>query len=195
MCSAAFIVVPAQDSFAWRACPINKVFTAFAQQMRWAHPKHIGQSMRRLLTRIVFRPWWRLSRGLTLGVRAVVAGKDGVFLVRHSYVPGWHLPGGGVERGETLMDALARELHEEGNIVLGGRPRLHGIFSNERAFSGDHVAVFVAETWTQDGSPKRNAEILETGFFPHDALPEGTSPGTRRRLAEVFGGALAGDRW
>lgn len=151
--------------------------------------------MRRLLTRIVFRPWWRFSRGLTLGVRAVVAGKDGVLLVRHSYVPGWHLPGGGVERGETLMDALSRELHEEGNIVLDGRPRLHGIFSNERSFPGDHVAIFVADAWRQDGSPKRNAEIIETGFFPLDDLPEETSPGTRRRLAEVFGGTVAGDRW
>jgi len=151
--------------------------------------------MRRLLTHIVFRPWWRLSRGLTLGVRAIVADDEGVLLVRHSYVPGWHLPGGGVERGETLIDALTRELREEGNVVLEGVPRLHGIYSNERKFRGDHVALFVADSWSQDGPPQANAEILETGFFPIDALPEGTAPGTRRRLDEVFAGAPVSEHW
>jgi 8-oxo-dGTP pyrophosphatase MutT (NUDIX family) len=49
-----------------------------------------------------------------------------VFLVKHSYVSGWHLPGGGVEAGETLVEAVARELHEEGNIEVTEPPMLHG---------------------------------------------------------------------
>src|SRR5262249_17850227 len=67
--------------------------------------------------------YWRFARGLTLGARAVVIDDARrVFLVRHTYVRGWHLPGGGVEPGETLVAALARELREEGNIALTAPP-------------------------------------------------------------------------
>src|SRR5450631_2362687 len=69
------------------------------------------------LLRRFFHLYWRFARGMTLGVRAVVVdGDDRVFLVRHSYVSGWYLPGGGVETGETFLDALSRELIEEGRI-------------------------------------------------------------------------------
>ncbi|MEJ8572265.1 NUDIX domain-containing protein [Microbaculum marinum] len=151
--------------------------------------------MRRLIRKLVFRPWWRLSRGLTLGVRGVVAGEQGVLLVRHSYVSGWHLPGGGVERGETMLAALGRELREEGNVVLQGPPRLHGVFSNHTYFPGDHVAVFVVDEWRQDGPTSRNSEILEAAFFPLSELPEGATPATRRRLAEIFDGAETSEHW
>src|SRR5215475_14758821 len=81
--------------------------------------------------RRVLHLYWRFSRGLTLGVRAVVFDSKGrVFLIKHSYVDGWHLPGGGVEPGETLVSALERELAEEGNIAITARPLLHGMFFN-----------------------------------------------------------------
>ena len=96
--------------------------------------------------------YWRFARGMTLGVRALVIDGEGrIFLVKHSYVSGWHLPGGGVEAGETLLEALARELHEEGNIELTAPPQLHGMFFNDRASRRDHVAVFVVRAFRQVG--------------------------------------------
>jgi len=81
--------------------------------------------------RRVMHFYWRFARAMTLGVRAVVIdGQGRIFLVKHSYISGWHLPGGGVEPGETLLAALARELSEEGNIVLTEAPHLRGVFFN-----------------------------------------------------------------
>ncbi|HEV7407752.1 MAG TPA: NUDIX domain-containing protein [Bradyrhizobium sp.] len=137
--------------------------------------------------RRVFHLYWRFARGMTLGVRGVVLdGETRVFLVKHSYVSGWHLPGGGVEVGETLCDALKRELMEEGRIELSGEPALHGVFFNSYASRRDHVAVYVVRQFRQDRLPEPNREIIDCGFFEASALPHDTTEGTRLRIAEVL---------
>jgi len=139
---------------------------------------------------------WRFSRGLTIGVRGLVFDAQGrVFLVKHSYVTGWHLPGGGVEHGETLVVALTRELREEGNIELIGPPELYGIYWNRRVAWRDHVALYVVRSFRQTAPPQPNSEIVAHGFFAPDALPEGTTVSTRARIAEVLGGRDAAEIW
>jgi ADP-ribose pyrophosphatase YjhB (NUDIX family) len=139
---------------------------------------------------------WRFSRGLTIGVRGLVFDAQGrVFLVKHSYVPGWHLPGGGVEHGETLATALARELREEGNIELLGPAELYGIYWNRRTARRDHVALYVVRSFRQTAPPQPNSEIVAHGFFATDAFPEGTTVSTRARVAEVLGGRDAAEIW
>ena len=146
--------------------------------------------------RRVLHTYWRFARGMTLGVRAVVADPQGrIFLVKHSYVTGWHLPGGGVEAGETVPEALERELREEGGISPLEPPVLHGIFFNGRVSRRDHVAVFVLRAFVQDGGPRNPREIIDHGFFSLDALPPDTTRGTRARLDEVFKGASVSPRW
>lgn len=140
--------------------------------------------------------YWRFSRGMTLGVRALVVDGGGrVFLVKHSYVSGWQLPGGGVEAGETLVEAVARELQEEGSIELTGPPRLVGMYFNDRDSRRDHVALFDVRAFRQPTAPVPDREIVAHGFFGVDALPADTTAGTRARVAEVLGGTSASERW
>ncbi len=148
-------------------------------------------------TRPLIHLYWRMSRGMTLGVRGlVIDGHDRVFLVKHTYVSGWHLPGGGVEPGEAVVDALARELKEEGNIELAGTPPVQfSIYFQPAASQRDHVVLFVVRDFRQPAPPAPDHEIMAHGFFSRDALPADTTRATRARIAEVMAGATVSKRW
>ena len=141
----------------------------------------------------IFHAWWRMRRSMTLGVRGLVCDEAGrILLVRHTYAQGWHMPGGGVDHGETARAAALRELAEEGGVEARSL-RLIGFYSNAH-FKHDHIALYRAETWVPCAAHD-NGEIAERGFFAMDALPHGVTPGTRRRLAEVFQAAPMSDTW
>jgi ADP-ribose pyrophosphatase YjhB (NUDIX family) len=145
----------------------------------------------------LFHLYFLLRRPMTLGVRGMVHDRssNSVFLIRHTYVPGWQLPGGGVELGETMQEALARELSEEGNIAFTGPPVLRSIHLNRISSRRDHVGFYLIEQYSQAAPKLPDHEIAEAGFFPIYALPEATTPATLRRIAEVFGGAEASAYW
>lgn len=145
----------------------------------------------------LFHLYFVLSRPMTLGVRGLVhdAASNSVFLIRHTYVPGWQLPGGGVEAGETAEEALARELSEEGNIELSGPPQMRSFHFNARASRRDHVAFYLITVFSQTSPRLPDREIAEARFFPLDALPEATTPATLRRIREVFDGAEVSRYW
>jgi len=139
-----------------------------------------------------------LTRAMTLGVRAAAFDAEGrVFLVHHSYLPGWYFPGGGVERGESAVAALDRELAEEGGVVRSGPAELFGFYWNRRkGRARDHVALYVCRGVTIENPPKiPNREIAAAGFFATDELPADLSPATRRRLDEILEGVPRADEW
>lgn len=139
---------------------------------------------------------FRFLRPMTLGAQGVVIDPDErVFLVRHTYVPGWHFPGGGVEVGETAAQALQRELREEGHIAINGAPDLHGVFFNDRFSRRDHVLVFIVRDFVQTRPRAPDHEIAEAGFFPRKALPEGATRAVRTRLAEIFDARPLAEKW
>ena len=143
----------------------------------------------------LFQRYSRLTRGKTLGARVVVIdAQERVLLVRPTYVNGWTLPGGGVDKGETLRQAAIRELKEEAAVEPLEELAFHGMFSNEAVFPGDHVACFVLRKFKQEVF-KPNLEIGAVKFFDFRSLPVDVKPGSLRRIKEVMHGAAISDHW
>ncbi|QRM56307.1 NUDIX domain-containing protein [Sinorhizobium sp. BG8] len=158
-------------------------------------PPEMRSVWARMLTRAM-HGYFALARGMTIGVRAACFDAEGrVFLVRHSYVPGWHMPGGGVERFETAEQALVKEMREEGNLMVGAPPRLLHIYYNRRTSKRDHVLFYRCDDVRQIEPKMPDREIVEAGFFPLDALPAGVTSATVRRLKEISGETPFSELW
>jgi 8-oxo-dGTP pyrophosphatase MutT (NUDIX family) len=139
-----------------------------------------------------------VRRRITVGVRAVLVDIQGpkVLLVRHTYLPGWQFPGGGVEPFETTELAAQREVMEETGYAVQGRPVLHGLYLNRIAGGGrDHVAVYVWREFHTQLEFAPNLEIAECRWFTVSDLPADTDPGTARRIAEIFGPSKPASEW
>ncbi len=143
----------------------------------------------------VMRSWWRLRRPMTLGARVIALDPQGrVALVKHTYTPGWHLPGGGVERGERIEESALRELHEETGANPCEPMRLIAVYANFASFPGDHVALF--QTRVDEASTRApDREIAEIVWTAPDQAPDDATPATRRRLLEVFAGTPVSRDW
>jgi ADP-ribose pyrophosphatase YjhB (NUDIX family) len=155
-----------------------------------------GKEELAMIVRSIMQGWFRLTRSMTVGVRGMIIDESGkILLIRPSYPSVlWLLPGGGLERGETAREALARELEEEAAIKVRGVPKLFGFYSQEKEFRGDHVILYVVREF-ELGTFAPTIEIREAGFFDQKNLPAGTSQGTRRRIEEVVCDRQPAEHW
>jgi ADP-ribose pyrophosphatase YjhB (NUDIX family) len=157
-------------------------------------PPEMSAFRYRVLTRVMHFCFF-IIRGMTVGVRAACFDDQGrIFLVRHTYIRGWHMPGGGLDRDETVRQGIAKELREEGNLEMTAPPELLHVYYNRRTSRRDHVVFFRCQV--RQTAPKiRDREIAESGFFTLDNLPQGTTSATLRRLSEMAGEAEFDDLW
>ena len=143
------------------------------------------------------RLYWRVRRPRTFGVRALLVDHTGrVALVRHHYVGGWYLPGGGVDKRESAEEAARREIFEEIGLAAVAITGILGVYHNRAEAKDDHVIVFTATApdpaLLTAADPR---EIAEAAWFAIDALPHGTSPATQRRIAEYAEGRQGHGAW
>jgi ADP-ribose pyrophosphatase YjhB (NUDIX family) len=132
--------------------------------------------------------WTWVTRPIQLGVRMILIQDDKVLMVRHTYMPGWHFPGGHMNRGETPLEGAAREAWEEAGVELLEPPQFLGIFSATAMGRSDHVVVYVSRKF-RVGKPTDTWEIAERKFFTIDAIP----PGISERWRKIVSNLVAND--
>ena len=111
-----------------------------------------------------------------VGVGAVVLRGSSVLLVKRARPPRqgqWSLPGGAQELGETLDDAVAREVREEAGIEISIQGMIDALDSISRDKQGAvqfHYTLFdVAARW-RAGEPDPGGDAAEARFVPLDDL-------------------------
>jgi FlaA1/EpsC-like NDP-sugar epimerase/8-oxo-dGTP pyrophosphatase MutT (NUDIX family) len=132
---------------------------------------------RATIFRKLLHKYFLVSRPLTVGVRCVILTEaKEVLLIRHTYISGWHLPGGGVDVGESAEDSIAREVLEETGLVLKDKPKLVGVFHSKEISNRDHVVLYVSKIMKKISLEVSTLEIESSKFFSLKNLPIDLDP-------------------
>jgi 8-oxo-dGTP pyrophosphatase MutT (NUDIX family) len=120
---------------------------------------------------LAFKLYCFIFRPIRMGIRVLMIKDQKVWLIRHTYLPGWYMPGGGLKKWETLDEAARREAREETGAELG-EISLLGTFTSYLQWKTDHAVVFLCKEFTITGMP--DGEIAELKQYSLDDLPEDT---------------------
>lgn len=130
----------------------------------------------------------------TLGARALVIKDHQVLLVKHTYTPGWCTIGGGVNKGESPVEAVQRELIEEAGIQCQTPPKLFNVYYNTYEKRDDYIVFYIVEKFKPVPRPTSD-EIADIQWFSLDNLPFDISKSTLKRIKEYRGSQKIGERW
>ncbi|HEY1612410.1 MAG TPA: NUDIX domain-containing protein [Rhizomicrobium sp.] len=131
---------------------------------------------------------------LAFGTMGLITNAEGrVLVVRHRYMPGLGLPGGGAGPGEPPAQAVVRELGEELGLSSCAMPELFGLYTRKVGWTTNLVALYRLRDAVIAFKP--SLEISAIAYVDPANPPDDTSPATRRRLAEFTGAAPIGAYW
>jgi 8-oxo-dGTP pyrophosphatase MutT (NUDIX family) len=129
----------------------------------------------------------------TIGARILLIKDNKILLVKHTYQNGWYTIGGSVERGESPLNAIHRELKEEVGVTLKNPPALFSIYYSKLEKRDDYIVLYVGSDYTQENV--NSNEIADKKWFDLDNLPVDVTPATKRRIDEYRFQKTASDIW
>ena len=132
----------------------------------------------------------------SVGVRILVINqKNEILLVEHTYVDGWHFPGGGVNRNESMHAAAKRELFEEAGVIATQKLNIFNIYYHDIHGVTDYPILFVTTDFEIDQNAVLSPEIKKAEWFPLTALPSNITESTQNRINEYFYQTPVSEQW
>ena len=120
-----------------------------------------------------------------VGVGAVVWRGDEVLIIKRGRPPRmgeWSIPGGRIQWGETLEDAVHREVREETGCTI----EIIGLCEvAESMDAGHHIVLIDFTAVLVDGEPRAGDDAAEAHFIRHNALDELEMWDETRRMIEL----------
>ncbi|HLL80923.1 MAG TPA: NUDIX domain-containing protein [Ktedonobacteraceae bacterium] len=116
-----------------------------------------------------------------VGVNAVIFDGSRVLLSLRRDIGWWNLPGGGLEPGETVDEALRREVREETGLEVE-LERLVGVYSKPQK----NEVVLVFRCRVTGGQLSATEEMAESRYFMPNELPRNTLPKHRQRIEDAL---------
>jgi 8-oxo-dGTP diphosphatase len=116
-----------------------------------------------------------------VGVNAVIFDGPRVLLSLRRDIEWWNLPGGGMEPGETVDEALRREVREETGLDVE-LERLVGVYSKPQK----NEVVLAFRCRVTGGQLIATEEMAESSYFAPEELPRNTLPKHRQRIEDAL---------